>query len=93
MLENLGKRHRDRASDIFLLANNFHSLEGSDLYGEDVNILLERVDKEWNKYRAMLSKNNNTDYALSMITNLDVAREVAYLTLYTKEQIRRKCGV
>lgn len=91
-LADLKTQHKNKARDIFLLANNFHSIDGTDFETEDKEILTSKLLSDWEKYKSKLIENGHKPTELVQIQSLSDAHDIAYLVLNTKEQIKKKYG-
>lgn len=72
------KRVIKKMITVFNLANNFHSIEGSDLQVDIKTLLIEEIILDFNKHLFTYMKNGHTKYnALVSISNLDDALDFA----------------
>jgi tRNA U34 5-methylaminomethyl-2-thiouridine-forming methyltransferase MnmC len=90
MLKDLKTQHKNKTRDIFLLANNYHSIAGSDIQTDDLEILLEKVNSEWEKINEKLIKNGHKSIEIASIISLDEAHDVAYLVLNSVDKIKKR---
>lgn len=92
IIADLKTQHKNKTRDIFLLANNFHSIDGGDFETEDKKILTSKLLSDWEKYKNKLIENGHEPIDLVQVQSLSDAHDIAYLVLNTKEQIKKKYG-
>lgn len=90
MLRDLKTQHKNKTRDIFLLANNYHTISGSDIQADDIEILLDKVNNEWEKINQKLIENGHKSIGIASIISLDEAHDVAYLVLNSVDKIKKR---
>lgn len=90
LLSTMKPMLRKKTIEVFMLANNYHSLEGSDLEEGNVRFYLDTIRTKWDTYLIKLVQNGWEEVEVMSITSEGHAEEFAWklLNKYDKERYR-----
>jgi len=79
-LHTMKPRLRNKTMEVLLLANNYHSVTGSDIEEYNASYLIDAIQKQWAKINQKLKENGWEEIHLGAV-GFDNAEIIAYRLL------------
>ena len=81
LLSTLKPMMKKKTIEVFLLANNFHSINGSSMEEGNVLSYLDAINVKWDSYRIKLIQNGWEEVSVEYVTSEEIAEEIAWKLL------------